>query len=240
MSVFAESGVERRSQTLYLNAREAGLLLKNYDDTGITVGENKIFRPGRVFEDPCGGLMLCLELVRRENWCRVLLAGPSRAGVFAEDLTELCNSLARGQIKHILPAPPRDAQLPENGRLHMAGDAVFTPFCSGSSEPVTLYPENGCFADPVSAPRAAMRLMMYRNLIAPLEGELFAVERPGMLPTVLRLYKSFDNLESGELIQICKISRGGRTLETSPYIGYDTLMTGICTRQIVPHIDIHF
>lgn len=238
VELFPESGHGIRRRTL-LEPDQADKLLKSYDFTGVVLPHGNVFLPGAFFVRPAGGLFLSLDLAGGDC-CFGLDAHTGCASIGPASITGLLDEIAEGKLECARDEEEAGAAAPEPGRYYFAGDCVFTIFRGTRSGMYELHPENGWHPFAVSVDKTAVHRALDCGAIRPVEGRLFKSAGPGQLLPVLAKYSTFENLETGQIVQISKVSKYLRAVQSSCGLSYNALITQVCTKKLVPHTSMNF
>jgi hypothetical protein len=240
VEIFPESGFGPRRVSVALEPAKAGKMLQSYTFTGVSLPYSNVFLPGTLLVRPAGGFFLSTENDGKSDCCSGINSDGGNTSVQSFSLTELFDETASGKLVYAAAENNAGDAEVEFGRFHGIGTCFLTFFKGDYHDTTVIHPENGWCSRPVQVETPALKVAVGSGALKPLPGPLFKIAGPGQLPPILTKYKTFEELETGKTVQISKISKYEHSVDATGGIGYDTLMTMVCTRQLVPYIGIHF
>jgi hypothetical protein len=224
---------------------DAGKILAHYTDTGLRLQRNNFLSPG--FLSPgallikkTGGFFLCTEDINAKGF----LAGFDHCGGLTTKISlaasRLFDYLAQGDLDLFEAPASQSAPNIEPDRVYALTDYFFTIEKCGKSL-YALIPENNSGGGKLSLNGAVLSHCLDAGCIKPLPGPLFRLTGVERLPAILLRYKTFEDLETGAKVIINKISKKARLVDMSPRLGdYNTCVTYVLSRRLVPFLDIQF
>lgn len=243
VEVFPETGCYAHRGTSVLTFHEARSLLRNFTDTGVSLPRNHALAPGSFLTRRDGSFFLSIEDVCADDKCVGLDTGEGGANISRTTANNVFERILSGELTMPEKVTSSSTAEPEKGRFYSIGCYFFSLFDCGYKGYYHICPENGWHKAPVKISLEVFQNALAGGFIKPIEGPMFKIRSKGQLLPMLTRYQQFELLDTGETLEVKKVSPNNRYTDTAPWkLTYDELITLICCKSLVPRlsVDIHF